>query len=213
MQLVVMIILTALGLTESYQITSQQNMVHDRGQTPALDAKQALTGFRAGPKARLRDRPLVFSGLLVDASCVERTPLDLRQPPESMAAKRPAQPPENEGAAPGLAVDTSIRAAEHADVDPHLVPDLVSRQRDPSCAISASTSSFALLTNENRLLNLDEGGNTLAAEALLSYPPARAMFNGAGPAVKPWTATQGFVSGDRLTVDRILELGAAPPAH
>ena len=216
---ITMIVLTALAMTESYQITAEQNMVRTRGQTRVLDRSQVVSSANLGTQVMLPLHPLVFSGLLVDASCVERTPFDLRQPPESMAAKQPAQPPaaaqagQREGSASGITVDAATLAAAHADIDPHLVPEIFSRQPDPSCAITSSTSSFALLTSDNRLLNLDEGGNTFVSQALLSDPAAHAMLNGAGPAVKPWTVVQGVAYGDKLTVDRVLRLGAAfrPP--
>lgn len=212
---ITMIVLTALGMTQSYQITAEQNMVWVRGQTRVLDTSQVVASGNIGTQVMLTPHPLVFSGLLVDASCVERTPADLRQPPESMAAKQPAQPPGappmREGSAFGITVDASTLAAEHADIEPHLVPEIFSRQPDPSCAISSSTSAFALLLDNNRLLNLDDGGNTFVSQALLSDPSARAMLNGTGPAVKPWTIARGIAYGDKLTVDRILRLGAPVP--
>lgn len=218
MRLFTVLLLTALGLTQRYQVTSQENMVRDRGQTRVADETQVLTRGRMGTQVTLPDQPLIYSGLLVDASCVNRTPYDLRQPPESMAAKMPAgsngpvlaAPIGGSASAFGINVDAATVAAERADVVPHLDPEILSRQRDPSCAITASTSAFALLTNNNRLFNFDEGGNTLAVAALLSDPAGVAMLNGKGPGLKPYTVAKALPYGDRLFVDQILQFGPSP---
>jgi hypothetical protein len=218
MRLFTMIVMTALGLTQTYQITSQQNMVHDRGQTPVADQTQTLTRGRMGSQTLLPRQPLIYSGLLVDASCAERTPELLRQPPESLAAKQPAgyagpvlaAPIGGSASAFGITVDPQTLAAERADVVPHLAPDILSRQPDPSCAITASTSAFALLMDNNRLFNLDDGGNTLVSAALMSDPAAVAMLNGKGPGIKPYTVTKALPYGDRLFVNQVVQLGSAP---
>lgn len=218
MRLFTVLVLTALGLTQRYQITSQQNMVRDRGQTRVADQSQVLTTARMGTQVMLPMHPLTYSGLLVDAACENRTPYDLRQPPESMAAKQPAgfngpvqaAPIGGSASAFGITVDAATLAAERADVVPHLNPEVLSRQPDPTCAITASTSAFALLTNDNRLFNFDEGGNTLAAAALESDPAGRAMLNGQGPGVKPYTVAKALPYGDRLLVDTILQFGPSP---
>ncbi|HUB34786.1 MAG TPA: hypothetical protein VMA31_17250 [Bryobacteraceae bacterium] len=218
MRLFTMIVLTALGLTQTYQITRQQNMVRTRGQTPVADPSQSLNRGRMGSQVMLPMHPLTYSGILVDAACVDRTPDLLRQPPESLAAKQPAGYTGSVLAAPiggaasafGITVDPQTLAAERADVLPHLNPEVLSRQSDPSCAVTASTSAFALLLNDNRLFNLDAGGNTLAAAALLTNPAAVAMLNGKGPGIKPYTVTKALPYGDRLYVDRILQLGPSP---
>ncbi len=218
MRLFTMIVLTALGLTQTYQVTSQQNMVRTRGQTRVADQTQVLTRGRMGTQVVLPEQPLIYSGLLVDAACVDRTPEALRQPPESMAAKQPvgsngpvlAAPIGGSASAFGITVDPATLAAERADIVPHLDPEIFSRQPDPSCAITASTSAFALLTNNNRLFNFDEGGNTLAAAALLSDPAGVAMLNGKGPGLKPHTVAKALPYGDRLLVDQILQFGPSP---
>ena len=53
----------------------------------------------------------------------------------------------------------------------HQNPDLRTRQQDPNCAVSGSTVSFAILLDDGRLLNLDEGGNTLVGQAVHATRP------------------------------------------
>lgn len=218
MRLFTMIVLTALGLSQSFHITSRQNMVRVRGQTPVADPTQTMSRGRMGSQTMLPMQPLTFSGVLVDSSCAERTPELLRQPPESLEAKQAAGSTGPVQAAPiggsasalGITVDPQTLAAERADIVPHLVPDILSRQPDPTCAVTASTSTFALLMEDDRLFNLDDGGNTLVSAALMSYPAAVAMLNGKGPGVKPFTVTKALPYGDRLFVRQVVQLGPSP---
>src|SRR3712207_2011774 len=51
------------------------------------------------------------------------------------------------------------------------------RQNDRTGSITGATRGFALLTEKGRLLNLDEGGNTFANQALYASDAGRAMMN------------------------------------
>jgi hypothetical protein len=71
---------------------------------------------------------------------------------------------------------------------------------DNSCAVTAGTRSYALFTDTDRLLTFDEGGNTLAAAAMLTFEEGRRMQDGSGPGVKPRVEAAGAVRGDQLRV-------------
>jgi hypothetical protein len=191
--------------------TSKQNEMHDRGQTP----------IQSGPA------PLVtLGGILVDAGCSDRTGLNLSQTPESMASMAPAQTaaetqasaamraqqgyanPGGKQEAPaitaqGVTVDAKTLQAERADVLEHQVADLHSRQIDPTCAVTGATHSFAILLGTGRFLNLDDGGNTLATEAVQGSATGRALLNGTGPGFKPQATIKGHIRADKVVVDSI----------
>ena len=82
----------------------------------------------------------------------------------------------------------------------------MTRQPDRSCAVNGATRGFALLMPDGRLLNLDEGGNTMAIQGIHSIPAGRAMLNGTGGALKPQVTLRGRVQGDRLIVEKILKI-------
>jgi hypothetical protein len=77
---------------------------------------------------------------------------------------------------------------------------------DRLCAITRATRGFALLTKDGRLLNLNEGGNTLAVHALHANPAGRAMLNGTGGGIKPPVTLRGRIHGDRVIVEKIVKL-------
>jgi hypothetical protein len=146
-------------------------------------------------------------GILIDASCRDRTSLNLREPPETQQAEAPVEPPAaahnnppktGPVSAKGIAVDAATIKAERGSVMENQVPELYERQSDPTCAITGSTTAFALLMDDGRLLDLDEGGNTLALEALQASSAGRAMLNGHGPGVKPRVVVKGRIRDDRL---------------
>jgi hypothetical protein len=133
------------------------------------------TRGRLGAPAPRPGKVTMLEGLLVDASCPDRSASNLRQPPEL--------PP------------------------PAALPnDPAAHQADRSCAITRATRGFALLTKDGRLLNLNEGGNTLAMQALHAIPDGRAMLNGTGGGIKPKVTLRGRVHGDRVIVEKIVKL-------
>jgi hypothetical protein len=129
--------------------------------------------------------------MLIDASCGDRTAWNLRLPPEPL---------------PEDSVRDRATANTPPDVTEQLTEDTVARQNDRTCAVTGGTRAFALLTSEGRLLNLDEGGNTLVVQRLHSIPAGRAMLNGAGPGIKPFVTIHGRAQGDRLIVGKILKM-------
>ena len=193
--LVLTLLLSLPGFSQS---ASSENQVRERGQTRPADESQSWTRGRLGTQAPIPYKLQNVSGILVDASCDDRSSLNLRQRPAPDIA-----PPPNPRA-PVAADPRSREAAERAGVTPHENADLRTRQPDPSCAVNGGTRAFALLLPNGRLLNLDEGGTTLVWQRLNSLPQGRAMLNGAGPAFKPQFTLRGRVNGDRLIVDRIV---------
>jgi hypothetical protein len=193
--------------------TSKQNEVRTRGETP----------LEAGPS------PLVtLYGTLVDASCRDRTALNLAQKPESFNAaappqtaqqaqtgasqraqqgyanpQNPAQQPNASVSASGINVDAKTLQAERSDVLEHQVPDLRSRQMDPTCAVTGYTHAFAVLLNNGRLVRLDEGGNTFATEAVQGHPAGREMMSGAGGGLKPNVVIKGRIHADQVIVETL----------
>jgi hypothetical protein len=192
--------------------TSQENMVRDRGQTRVEDQRETLSYGHIGTQQMMPENQLTLSGILVDASCENRSSLNLYTQPLPLADQMPAQPPNaaannppRQGAVSshGITVDAQTMEREHADITPHLVPDILTRQEDPTCAITASTSSYSLLMNNGRFLNMDQGGNTLASAAILGDPRGRAMLNGLAPGLKPYIVVKGWILGDRVIVGSI----------
>lgn len=180
--------------------------MRDRGQTRPADASQSLTRGRLGTQNPLPKGVREYSGTLVDATCNDRTSLNLREQPTKPAMATTDSAPEGrEGSASGVNVDAQTMQNERGDALAHQVPDLMTRQPDPSCAITGGTREFALLTGEGRLLNLDEGGTTYAWQALNSLPEGRAVLNGTGGGVKPQVVVRGRVQGDRLIVEKFLK--------
>ena len=165
-------------------------------------------------------------GTLVDAGCRNRTAINLGLAPETFAAAAPTQtageiqngsqmrsaqgyanpaaaqaPPQS--SAFGVTVDSKTLAAERPDILQHQVQDLRSRQLDPTCAITGATHSFALLTSTGRLLNLDDGGNTYATEAVQGSAQGREMLSGNGGGFKPVATVTGRLKADHLVTQSI----------
>jgi hypothetical protein len=176
--------------------STNPNQVRDRGQTRPQDESQSWTRGRLGTQQPIPYKLQDFSGTLVDASCDDRSALNLQQQPE----QEPAQPAVPKGSA------KNAPQKLNADAIAHQTPDVVTRQPDRSCAVSGATRGFALLTRDGRLLNLDEGGNTMAIQGIQSTAAGRAMLNGTGGALKPQVTLRGRVQGDRLIVEKILKI-------
>lgn len=194
-RLLVILAIASIGYAQLDQKTNKQNMVRDRGQTNVERQGSILT----------------WSGTLIDAGCKDRSAVNLATPPESLASALPAKTAgeSQAGKAPaatagvtshGISVDSQTLAAERGDVVSHQVPDLLTRQNDPTCAITGGTRAYAVVLDDGRLLNLDEGGNTLAADVVNSTKAGRAMLNGTAFGFKPRVKVTGRVRGDRIQV-------------
>jgi hypothetical protein len=208
-QMAIPVVLTAFGA-----MAQNANQVRDRGATP----------LEAGPAP-----PVTLYGTLVDAGCRNRTALNLKLTPETFAQAAPAQPtasvqngaqmraaqgyqnpsaPSQQPNTPitvnGITVDAKTLAAERHDVLEHQVPDLISRQLDPTCAITGATHSFALvLTDGGRMLNLDDGGNTFANEAVQGSLVGRTMMDGKSGGFKPQAVVKGNIHADKVLVQTL----------
>jgi hypothetical protein len=155
------------------------------------------------------DKPTTWSGLMLDAGCTDRSLDNLRaQPLDALAmARKPQATPD------GIAVDPKVVKAERAEaVLPHTA-DHASRYSNAGCAITSDTKAFMLLLGDGTLLNLDEGGNTMAFEAFQSTAAGQAILNGKVGGLKPQASIVGVRAGDRLKA-RSVEVRQAqqPPA-
>ena len=194
------VLFASVAAAQLDQKTNKENMVHDRGQTPI----------------RRETAPLTVTGMLFDAGCKDRSALNLATAPETLPGAMPVETAAESAAAAGaknsgapasshgIFVDAETLAAERADIVLHQVPDLTTRQFDPSCAVTGGTSGYAVRLDDGRILNLDEGGNTLAADAVLASKDGRAMLNGVAYGFKPRVKITGRIRGDRFLVDRII---------
>ena len=195
-------------------VAQNANEVKDRG----------ATAVQSGPAP-----PVTLYGTLVDAGCRNRTALNLKQAPGTFAAAAPAQTaadvqtgaqartaqgyqnpstpsqqPNNPVSVNGITVDPKTLAAERHDVLEHQVPDLRSRQIDPTCAITGATHSFAIVLNVyGRMLNLDDGGNTFANEAVQGSLAGRTMMTGDGGGFKPAAVVKGSIHADKVVVQTL----------
>lgn len=171
--------------------------------------------------------PIEISGILVDAGCRDRSQENLvRTPPPTnftapaetselaqamnerrtqtgFAAGKDVQPQPPGVQAFGITVDKQTLDQEQADVLQHQVQDLYSRQPDDSCGITGDTKAFALLTDQGRLLDLDQGGNTWAWQAVQSSDAGHALLNGTGSSFKPRVTVKGEIWTDQLVVDHL----------
>lgn len=217
MRVLPLVFLSVALFAQTDQKTNKENMVRDRGQTRVQDNRETMTRGRVGSQEMMPQNELTLGGVLVDASCEDRSAANLRAHPVPLAAQLPAQPstaqqnnPPKQGSvtAGGITVDAATIERERADIMAHQVPDMLTRQEDPTCAITASTRGYALLMDNGRLLNLDEGGNTLATAGVLADARGRAMLNGQAPGIKPRAVVKGWVYGDRVVVDTIPKLAS-----
>lgn len=174
-------LLAGAGFGQTDQKTSQENQMRDRGRTP-------IVREQPGPV-----KAPTMTGILLDAGCRDRSAINLQKTPESVRTATPA----NMGPADRAASDRRLTG----DALEHQVPDLFSRQPDPTCAITGATRAFALLLNNGKLLDLDEGGNTLATEAVIDTPRGQDMMNGRAYGFKPKVTIRGRQLYDRVIVD------------
>jgi len=139
----------------------------------------------------------VFRGVLLDAGCRDFSSHNLSKAPARVTNDGSI---ENNTArtASGVTVDAQALAAQRADVLPHQVADLLSRQSDPTCAIKGNTRAYALLLENGRLLDLDDGGNTYATAAVEGSTEGRAMLTGQAPGFKPRAIVKGRLQGDKI---------------
>ena len=153
-----------------------------------------------------------MQGILIDAGCRDRECLNLRQLPETLQEEGPVQPPSavqnnpplsDPVSAKGIPVNAATINAERAGVMESHVPGMYERQSDPACAITGSTTNFAVLGDDGHLVDLDPGGGTLAMIAVESTSAGRAMLNGQGPGVKPRVVVKGQLRGDRLIMQHL----------
>jgi hypothetical protein len=151
-----------------------------------------------------------WSGLMLDAGCTDRSLDNLRaQPRASLPVSK-----EPQKKAEGIQVTPRLVAAQRAEAALAHTADHASRYSSSSCALTADTKAFMLLLPDGTLLNLDEGGNTLAFEAFQSTSAGQAILNGKVGGLKPQVTVSGIQTGDRLRT-RSVEIHqpkAAPPA-
>lgn len=140
-------------------------------------------------------------GILIDAGCRDRSSVNLKQAPERFT---PSVPTQSQPSASGITVDSKTARGERADVVSHQVPDLATRQPDPTCAITGGTRGYAVLLDNGKFLDLDEGGNTFAAEAVLATPQGRDLLNGKAYGFKPKVTVTGRVQGSRVLVTSVI---------
>jgi hypothetical protein len=204
---------SALALAAFLAAAQNANEDRDRGNTPLY----------TGPAPTV-----TLYGTLVDAGCRNRTAMNMSLPSVPFAAAAPAQTPADiqsgsqmraaQGyanatqpaqeqnpptSASGITVDPKTLAAERPDVLEHQVPDLHSRQMDPTCAITGSTHAFSIVLKEGRMLNLDDGGNTYATVAVQGSAAGRAMLNGNGGGLKPDVVIKGRMRADKVVVQTL----------
>jgi len=187
------------------------------GGTPAQQITRKAAQTRRENELSVPYGESVFHGILIDGGCRDGEMLNLRRPPESLLQEAPAQPanaaqnnppPTGAVSAQGISVNGATINAERAGVMEPRVPGMFERQADPTCAITASTTSFALLTDDGRLLDLDQGGNTLALIAVQSTSGGRALLNGQGPGVKPRVVVKGQIRGESLIAQDVKTAGS-----
>jgi hypothetical protein len=207
-RLAFVIVSTAALFAQLDQKTNNENMVRSRGQTPVEDQRETMSRGRVGWQPMMPLGKLTVTGILIDASCEDRTSLNMRSRPLPLPPTQPSPPSSGAVAAAGISVNAQTIEKERADVMPHQVPDMRTRQEDPTCAVTAATSLYAVLTDSGRLLNLDQGGNTLMSQAISSDPRGRAMLNGQGPGIKPRIAVKGWIFDDKVIVDSVVNVAS-----
>jgi hypothetical protein len=206
---------TACTLVLAAFLAAAQNANEDRD--------RGATPLYTGPAPTV-----TLYGTLVDAGCRNRTALNMSLPSLTFPAAAPAQtaseaqsgsqmrssqgyqnpnqPAQQQNpptSASGITIDPKTLAAERSDVLEHQVPDLRSRQMDPTCAITGATHAFSIVLKEGRMLNLDDGGNTYANEAINGMAAGRAMLNGNGGGLKPDVVIKGRMRADKVVVQSL----------
>jgi len=173
----------------------------------ALLALAAAVGSAQQRMETLHGNRETLRGVLIDAGCQDRSLWNLARPPESMAnAVAPGQPPapaSQNVESHGITVESKTIAAERKEIVPVMNPDLRARQADPTCALKTGTRAYAVLLDNGRLVDLDDGGNAYAALAVQNATAGRAMINARGPGFKPRVTVTGTLQGDRVFVDEL----------
>ena len=206
--LAVLAAITVLALAQLNQKTNHENDVQQRGQTPVQAPGQSPDTGRIGEQAPVPNAPVRLHGLLLDASCPNRSNPNLYAMPESVPLTMPSagvvqQRSAGASSARGITVNTATVDTERADIMAHQVPDMRSRQASETCAITASTREYGLALPNGRFVDLDAGGNTLANELVYDTPQGQQMLNGIGPAVKLRVDVVGRVVGDKVIVEEL----------
>jgi hypothetical protein len=176
-----------------------------RGQVPPQGSPKV--GLGHGDLGNRKDKTL--HGILLDATCQDRTSLNLRTAPATAPAAAPAAAKTSQAgaiSAKGVHVDSQTADRERADALAKQTADLRTRQQDANCAVTGATVSFAVLLDDGRLLNLDEGGNTLAGQAVQASPAGSAMLNGNAAPFKPGVTLLGRPERERVVVEKIVRL-------
>ena len=139
-----------------------------------------------------------WTGILVDAGCLNRDAWTLRSPPIQQLATEPGA-----RSVSGITIAPRVLKAERAEATLPDTPDHASRYSSASCALTAETRAFALLQDDGHLLNLDEGGNTLALESFQSTPAGHSILNGKTGGLKPRVRVEARRQGDTLKADSV----------
>jgi hypothetical protein len=174
------------------QGADREKPAEKRGQTVQRNERTAQSPIG---KSKDHGNDITLTGVLIDSGCPDRSNLNL--------TRRPSGP---EGAAIPVRnqADRNITAeGERSGAIAHQTPDALSRQEDRTCAITGGTRGYGLLLDDGRLINLDEGGNTFANEAVQSSKAGQAMLNGAGPGLKPRVEVTGRLREERFFVRRL----------
>jgi hypothetical protein len=103
-----------------------------------------------------------------------------------------------------------VLKAERGEATLPDTPDHASRYSSASCALTADTRAFALFLPDGLLLDLDEGGNTLAFVAFQSTLAGQAILNGKVGGLKPLAKVTGLRAGGRIKVQSVVFV--RPPA-
>lgn len=201
-------LVSLVAVAQLEQKTNKENMVHDRGRTIVQPPGENPDYGRIGTQASVPSGPVTVHGMLIDGSCMNRTNANVYRTPEPLPARVPPAntmqaPSTGASSANGISVEEQTLANERGDIMPHQVPDMVSRQPDRTCAITASTKHYSLMLPNGRLIDLDYGGDTLANELVFATPQGQAMMNGTGPGLKLPVQITGRVIGDRVVVNQL----------
>jgi hypothetical protein len=211
----VILLFATWGVARAQDIPAN-DLASERGVTQVQRPGQSLHHGRVGSQPSVSSEPSIWRGLLVDASCRDRSLVNLREPP-LLGPAVPVDPASADAAdtstgaasrngavsSHGISVDAKTAQAERDSAMRVHTEDHLTRQRSPACAIDGETAHYALLLPDGTLLNLDEGGNTKAFEAFQSSRTGQAILNGKAYGEKPQAVVQGVRDGDQLMVVKI----------
>jgi hypothetical protein len=113
--------------------------------------------------------------------------------------------------AAGIQVSPDVVKAERSGVENARAPDHATRYHSASCALTSDTKAFMLLLPNGTVVDLDEGGNTMAWEAFQSSSAGRAILNGKVGGIKPQAKIVGVRVDNRLKA-RTVEMREPQPA-